>query len=719
MLIAWSLSPADWVVSFGFGARQWLIAVATAELKADTVRALMGAIGVISSVLTFAFSSVMARPAMVRWRGVAWWVLVLWWTAAILCVGDVLMPGSIGGIPNVAVKLGIVVWLIGLVSLIGLTRQILFLQTGALGTLSRRRLEAFPSLNDRSCGVAVLDWWAEQLGIQRRQLHFPMLLISDRESPGLGLAHRLLIAGLSCDEGVVYLTFTRPAHLIVGQLARLARDKVSPESFHKRVVIIDGYSPLYAQDRRQKTVSAGKLTARVSQCDARDPVAVQKAYTRALGELKAAGAKGARVVYDSLTDFIAIADPDLVAAYLRRMVVFEEERQVRALYLLWPDVLTQPMGDQYLSWFFPSVLRLRTDAGTITATLENVTGIQGQVRLDAQFDLANRGIDLDAPRISALAAAAKALKYEAVPFDDALLIPVNATPLVQMEYFFYLTAIDHRTTTEGAHYEAVVDQRTLRGSDLMYARANRHVDRFTTKHLLHISEAEIAEIFRNEDGSTIEGPGLRAWLLRQAAEMVTDGYAGRVDTLVERCEDHLETPDRIGLLQRLAGAKAFEDPLRKKSHLLAKLLQRRNLFTAIDPEHQEVPADPVLVHVALLSGLMTIADQELTGALTRRQRLTASQAERVRLATLRAFRQVCADSGVRPYELDDLLWGLGRELHRPASEFEAALATNPVVQGVQNRAALRPFIEELKGQASSPNVLAGIDRPLFPHTWYY
>jgi hypothetical protein len=698
---------------------QWLTVLAVKELAPDTVRALMGAIGIISSVVTFALGSVMARPAMVRWRGTAWRVLVLWWAAAVLSVADVVMPVTVGTVPNVAVKLGLFVWLIGLVSLLALTRRILFLQTSALWALSRRKLDAFPSLKERPSGVAVLDWWAEQLAVQHRELYCPILLIADRESPGLRLAHRLLVAGLSRDEGVVYLTFTRPARLIVKQLANLARGGISPAVFENRVIIIDGYSPLYAQGKRQKKVSAAGLTANVIECDARDPVAVQKAYTGALTRLKKAGAAGARAVYDSLTDFVAIADPDLVAAYLRRMVVFEEEKCVRALYLLWPDVLTQPMGDQYLSWFFPSVLRLRTGDGVLTATLENIVGIQAHVRLDSQLDLADRGIDFDATRIAAMASAARGLEYEAIPLDDALLIPVEEPDAVQTEFLFYLTAIDHRTTREGGRYEAEVGDRTLRSSDLMYARARLRFDLFTTGRLQHITEDEVAAVFRNDDGSTIEAPGLRAWLLRQAAETITDAYGGRVQTLLQQCQGRLESPNRTGLLQRLAVVRAYEDPLRKKSHLLVKLLERRKLFTPGDPEHEDVPADPVLVHLALVSGLITVADSELTGALARGLRLTVGQADRLRLATLRAFHQVCGDSGVSPYALDDLLWGLGRELRRPPAEFEAFLARSPIVRGVKKPDKLRHFLDVLRGQVPDPTPFAGIDRPLFPDTWYY
>ena len=712
-------NPIAWLLFFAVGARAWLQSLATVAVDANTARALLAAIGVISSVVTFAFSNVMARPALVRWRGAAWTVLVLWWTAVVLCVGDVLLPGTIGDIPNVGVKLGVLVWLIGLVRLIGLTGQILFLQAGALGSLSRRKFAAFPDLNDGTCGVAVLDWWADQLRVQRRELHFPMLLIHDRDSPALRLARHLLVAGLSCDEGVVYLTFTRPAQTIVRQLARLAKGKVSPALFRTQVVIIDGYSPLYAQDRPQHTVSDSGLSARVTLCDSRDPVAVQHAYTRALRDLKQAGAKGARVVYDSLTDFIAIADPDLVAGYLRQMVVFEEDHHVRALYLLWPDVLTQPMSDQYLSWFFASVLRLRTTDGAVTATLENVTGIQGQVRLDARLDLADRGIDVNAPRTVALAAGVKALNYKAIPFDDALLLPIDASASAQREFFFYLTAIDHRTSPDDGQYQASVNGRVLHGSDLMYARANLCADRFTTKDLLRISEGEVADIFRNGDGSTIESPGLRAWLLRQCAEMITDAYSGSFDELLNQCERRLEAPDHTGLLQRLAAAKAYEDPLRKKSHLLAKLLQRRHLFTSVDPEHQDVPADPVLVHVALLSRLIVVADQELLDVLIHRKRLTANHGERLRLATLRACRQVSSGSGLVPYELDDLLWGLGRELQKSEREIEASLASHSVVQGIGNKGALASLLTELKGHVLSPNPLARIERPLFPRTWYY
>ena len=73
----------------------------------------------------------------------------------------------------------------------------------------------------------------------------------------------------------------------------------------------------------------------------------------------------------------------------------------------------------------------------------------------------------------------------------------------------------------------------------------------------------------------------------------------------------LQARDGTGLLQRLAAFRAYEDPLRKKSHLLVKILMRRGLFLPTDADCQEVPVDPVLVHMALRAGLVTVTDEEL------------------------------------------------------------------------------------------------------------
>ena len=122
---------------------------------------------------------------------------------------------------------------------------------------------------------------------------------------------------------------------------------------------------------------------------------------------------------DSLSDFLSIADAELVVSYLRHMVVEEEEREIFAIYLLWPEVLEAPLNDQYLSWFFTKVLRLRRDKEQILAELQNDQLIGAPAILSPDLALTDTGLRIDTDRVAKWAEAVKSLDYQAIPFSGS------------------------------------------------------------------------------------------------------------------------------------------------------------------------------------------------------------------------------------------------------------------------------------------------------------
>lgn len=93
---------------------------------------------------------------------------------------------------------------------------------------------------------------------------------------------------------------------------------------------------------------------------------------KALRDLQATGATGVRVLYDSLSDFISVADRELLVPYLRWSIVWEELHKVQSMYLVWPDVLAEPVSAEYLTWFGNTVLKLKDAGDHYTAVVETV-----------------------------------------------------------------------------------------------------------------------------------------------------------------------------------------------------------------------------------------------------------------------------------------------------------------------------------------------------------
>ena len=75
---------------------------------------------------------------------------------------------------------------------------------------------------------------------------------------------------------------------------------------------------------------------------------------------------------NSLSDFIAVADRELVVPYLRWSTVWEEIHNIQSVYLVWPDVLKEPVSTEYLEWFGNTVFTLRRDEAGYSALIEGV-----------------------------------------------------------------------------------------------------------------------------------------------------------------------------------------------------------------------------------------------------------------------------------------------------------------------------------------------------------
>jgi hypothetical protein len=647
------------------------------DIHADVARAVLGALGFASSIVTFVITNVMQRPAMTHWRILSWWTMLALWGGILPCVVDVMRPFTIFGVPNFGLKLGVLLWSIGILGLMAIINRVFFVHFQP----KQSEKTSFMGLRfNHQFGITFLDRMLTKVRAQdekkeRFPIHFPILLIADRSTPGLKVAQNFALAGLAGEhEGVVYLTFTRPAATICQQFKRRVRHRWN-QSFAKRLIIIDCYhmySPFVRVRQWFSPWSKSSDGIRFTGADPRDPLAVQKAYRRSLQQLKQEGITHVRTVYDSFSDFISLADRELVIAYIRYMIVFEEESNIQALYLVWPDVLADPVSDSYLAWFSNTILRLKSDEGKCMADLENISFRALREVIGSELDLEDQRFEFDYfinnKVVADLARYIMCLDYQPISFDDAALFPPSNDPYIAANYFFFLTAIDHSAHQPNRLYEASIGRRTFRGSDLMYYLACRAQaqdrERFTAKRLQTITEEQVAVLFRGPSGQEIKDPGMRAFLLRDAAQKLIEKYNGDCLNLLEQAQSRLEHWDGSGLLQRLSEFQAYEDPLRKKSLLLVKLLRRRKLFKILDQGNLAVPVDNVLVTLALWSGLVSPKNTDVDKSLRIGRELDDVATMRIRLATREAFQRVSRASKVAPDILDDLLWGLGRELLR-------------------------------------------------------
>ncbi|MBE3087585.1 MAG: hypothetical protein IMZ71_00430 [Chloroflexi bacterium] len=174
----------------------------------------------------------------------------------------------------------------------------------------------------------------------------------------------------------------------------------------------------------------------------------------------------------------------------------------------------------------------------------------------------------------------------------------------------------------------------------------------------NLSRAELLAVFRSDDGLD-PMPALDLHLETAQAygrDMLALHLTPTVVVQEARASSH---PLRtfIERLDQIGGYK--EDPLRKKSGLLALILhQRPESFLPFAKDEQVEPViDYHLMRSCLRVGLIEVIDDELKGKLIHRQVISPDEEWAVRYAAYRAIQQVVAASGKTTGAVDWLFFG--------------------------------------------------------------
>jgi hypothetical protein len=245
----------------------------------------------------------------------------------------------------------------------------------------------------------------------------------------------------------------------------------------------------------------------------------------------------------------------------------------------------------------------------------------------------------------------------------------------------------------------VLDGRALHGSDLLYALAQRakaaNPDLFLAKGFATVGDDAVAAIFTTPAGRLpTDIPG-RAEIFRACARQLIDAHGGDASLMVQAARGHLGGAG--GLLARLAGFDAFRDPFGKKTALFVKLLVREGLFDPVDPALIEVAIDHVVMTMSLRSGIVQTGDASVRAAVTAGQPLDPLQTEILREVTQDAMRNLVRTAGVRPDEIDDLIWSYGRMSLRSTTPLKSPYDIHADLDGQLDAGELPRFVAILNG----------------------
>ncbi|HZY43964.1 MAG TPA: carbohydrate kinase family protein [Anaerolineae bacterium] len=230
---------------------------------------------------------------------------------------------------------------------------------------------------------------------------------------------------------------------------------------------------------------------------------------------------------------------------------------------------------------------------------------------------------------------------------------------------------------------ATIDGRTLKGSDYLFYAYLRQLDRepdfFSPSRQAALTLADLEYVFRADDGSN-PMPAIDLHL-ELANSFGRDLLSMNVtpDQLV-RFANEAEHPRQtfLTLLDHIGGYK--EDPLRKKSMLLALILEQRpEKFLRPAPHEPEPPViDYHLMRSCLRTGLIEITDEELRRRLIGREELSAEEEWAVRFAAYQVIQQVQIASNRPMGAVDQFFFGARRRCPEMTEPDCPACAIDPV-----------------------------------------
>lgn len=270
-------------------------------------------------------------------------------------------------------------------------------------------------------------------------------------------------------------------------------------------------------------------------------------------------------------------------------------------------------------------------------------------------------VTINARRLQRVAGLLSTLEEAAAfPFVGPVL-PPEGHPKT-LDYFFAATLqqFGFWSTAEGRYERPLIAPlggASLKGSDYLWEAYRRQVDidpEFCSpERQASLSREELLGVFRADDGSN-PMPALELHL-QQARAYGEDMLSLKLrpnDVLQEALTSDQPLATFLGILDQIGGYK--EDPLRKKSSLLALILdQRPERFFPLTAEQSVAPViDYHLMRTSLRLGLLDIQDERLERKLHRRQYLSQDEEWAVRYGTYQAIEQIIASSGRRSGAVD-------------------------------------------------------------------
>jgi hypothetical protein len=253
-----------------------------------------------------------------------------------------------------------------------------------------------------------------------------------------------------------------------------------------------------------------------------------------------------------------------------------------------------------------------------------------------------------------------------VPADYEEVPPMNLAPAELGNFFLVLIAICHQTSPpDGLPLAGKLNGVFRRGWDYLVGRFADAVRAdgalLSSARWSRISAQEVSRLFEDPElGNRLRGAEIRASLIRDlGAKMLAKGWTTAND-LYSHCKGRVAT-GKPNLLEVLAGFRAYNDPVKKKSLYFLAVMGNTGLWKYEDRHSLGPPVDYHEVRGHLRLGTVQVHDPELLRRMKEGRRVTAEEDIALRRSVYDAIMIISDRSGYRnPSQLHYLFWNFFR-----------------------------------------------------------
>jgi len=268
-------------------------------------------------------------------------------------------------------------------------------------------------------------------------------------------------------------------------------------------------------------------------------------------------------------------------------------------------------------------------------------------------------------QIAEVARVVQGMSIETMNLYDPLYYPESNEPIDRvLMYFIVMVAMDHRLSKYGRVYQVELEGRVYRGADLLYRLGKiRYDNQPEFFEPINLTKIDVNDVIKWLSIGSISPPDpeIRAFLLRDIGEKIIKVFDGDPTNIIRYSSGYLRRDYGYGFIDILKVFRAYQDPVEKKSFLLAKFLSYRGLLKISDPLNKRVPVDNHLTRIAIRLGLIDL-EKIYREKIVRNEVFTYDEDILIRMSVREAYRYLSDIAKIDPFHLDDFLWSFGRTI---------------------------------------------------------